>query len=131
MNIIIDANIILATILNEPEKEKIINATKQIDLVSPEILPYEIGNALSSMYKKRRLTKIEIDECFQIFTKIPIRLINIQIAEAIRIAYENNIYAYDAYYLEAAKRLGIRIFSLDSKMIEIARKINISVMEVV
>ena len=64
-------------------------------------------------------------------TKIPIRLIKVDIVEAIKIAYENNIYAYDAYYLEAAKRQGIRIFSMDTKMLEIAKAINISLMEVV
>jgi predicted nucleic acid-binding protein len=48
MEIIIDANIIIAVVLNEPNNEKVIEATKGVEFVSPDVLPYEIGNALSS-----------------------------------------------------------------------------------
>ena len=51
--IVADANIYLAVILNEPEKQVIIENPGGIELISPEVLPYEIGNALTAMLKRK------------------------------------------------------------------------------
>jgi hypothetical protein len=59
MDIISDTNIFLAVALNEPEKEKIVQLTAETDAIAPEILPYEIGNALSAMIKRRQITPDE------------------------------------------------------------------------
>ena len=53
MDIIADTNIFLAIALNEPEKEQIIQLTSGVNIIAPEILPYEIGNALSAMIKRK------------------------------------------------------------------------------
>ena len=53
MDIITDTNIFLAIALNEPEKEQIIQLTSGVNIIAPEILPYEIGNALSAMIKRK------------------------------------------------------------------------------
>ncbi len=120
MKVLVDANIFLAVILNEPEKSKIIKITKNAELISPSVLPYEIGNALSAMNKQKKLSQDTICQCYQIYKQIPVRLIEIDIANALTIALSYNIYAYDAYYLELAKRLKLVILSLDQKLIEVA-----------
>ena len=56
MKIIADTNTFIAVALNEPEKDLIIQLTGSCDLVSPEVLPFEIGNALTAMLKKRLFT---------------------------------------------------------------------------
>lgn len=53
VNIIADTNIFLAVVLDEPEKDRIIQLTSETDLIAPEILPYEIGNAFSTMIKRQ------------------------------------------------------------------------------
>lgn len=60
MKIIADTNTFLAVVLNEPEKSEIIRLTTGYDLVAPLILPFEIGNALSAMLKRRRLNSDEV-----------------------------------------------------------------------
>jgi len=52
MKIIADTNIFIAVALNEPEKDKIIRLTEGHDLIAPDVLPFEIGNALTAMMKK-------------------------------------------------------------------------------
>ena len=52
MSIISDTNIFLAVVLDEPEKDRIIQLTSELDAIAPEILPYEIGNALSAMINR-------------------------------------------------------------------------------
>ncbi len=48
MDIVSDTNILLAVIFNEPEKDNIVRLTSGNDAIAPEILPYEVGNALSA-----------------------------------------------------------------------------------
>lgn len=130
MNILADANIFLAVLLEEPEKKRIIELTRNSRLVSPAILPYEIGNALSSMYRRDRLSKLEIMGCLKNYQKIPIRLTDAHIHDALEIAAEFRIFAYDAYYLEIAGRMKLRLLSLDGKMREIAAELGIPLIEV-
>ena len=128
--IIADANIYLAVILNEPEKQAIIENTRGVELISPEVLPYEIGNALTAMLKRKRLNKEQIIKSFDIFNMIPLNLEPANITKALDIACTFNIYAYDAYYLELAKRLKIPLLTLDSQMKDIAKALKIKLMEV-
>lgn len=130
MTILVDANIYLAVILDEPEKNKIVNLTQNLGLVSPLVLPYEIGNALSAMVKRNRLTRAQILECFDIYNKIPVRLVDVDIEGALQIASNYNIYAYDAYYLEIARRFKLNLFSLDKRMLSVAIDMGIGLLEV-
>jgi len=128
--IVADANIYLAVILNEPEKRDIIEKTRGVELISPEVLPYEIGNALTAMLKRKRLNREQVIRSFGIFDVIPSHLMSVDIEKALDIACTFNIYAYDAYYLELAKRLKIPLLTLDSQMKEIAEALKIKLMEV-
>jgi len=128
--IVVDANVYLAVILNEPEKQVIIESTRGVELISPEVLPYEIGNALTAMLKRKRLNEEQIIKSFDIFNMIPLHLEPVNIAKALDIACMFKIYAYDAYYLELAKRLKIPLLTLDSQMKDIAKTLKIKLMEV-
>lgn len=97
MRLVADTNILLAVALNEPEKEGIVRATLGAEIVAPEILPYEIGNALSAMIKRRRLTGPETLAALAATRQIPVRLVSVDIAQALQLAADFNLYAYDAY----------------------------------
>lgn len=45
--------------------------------VSPEILPYEIGNALTAMIKSKQLTHDEALSTFTATSQIPVRLLSV------------------------------------------------------
>jgi len=130
VDIVADANLFLSVILNEPEKRKIVEKTKESDLLAPVILPFEIGNALSAMFKRKRLNDEQCQAALKQFQIVPVRLIDVDLNRALSIAIENEIYAYDAYYLEIAKRLGRPLMTLDVRMREIAIGIGIKVLEV-
>ena len=129
MNIIADTNIFLAVTLDEPEKEHIIQITSGIDLISPEILPYEIGNALSAMVKRKQLTSEEALQAEQKTHFIPVRLVTIDVQKALKLAIRFNIYAYDAYFLHCAKSLKYPLFTLDKRMKQVANELNIKILE--
>ena len=130
MNIVVDANIYLAVVLNEPEKQNIIEKTRGVNLISPEIIPYEIGNALTAMLKRKRLNKEQITRSFDIFNTIPFLSEPANITKALDIACTFNIYAYDAYYLELAERLNVPLLTLDNQMKDIAKTLKIKLVEI-
>ena len=129
MNLVADTNIFLAVVLNEPERAHIIEVTSDAVLSAPEILPYEIGNALSAMIKRRQISKAEALVAEKAANLIPVRLVSIDIQKALELAIEHNIYAYDAYFLICAKSLAQPLMSLDKRMKQIARDLGINIVE--
>lgn len=129
MKIIADTNTFIAVALNEPEKDNIIQLTEGCDLAAPDVLPFEIGNALTAMMKKGTLKSDEIQPSWEIIQHIPVELRRIDIKSALSIATTFNIYAYDAYFLECAGSLKCPIITLDQGMQKIAREMGILVLE--
>jgi len=129
MKIIADTNTFIAVALNEPEKDRIIQLTEGHDLIAPDVLPFEIGNALTAMIKKNSLRKEEVASVWEIVQQIPVDLRNTDIKSALRIAIKFNIYAYDAYFLECAENLRSPLLTLDIGMKRVAREIGITILE--
>ena len=129
MDIVADTNIFLAIALDEPEKERIIEVTEGCRVHAPEILPYEIGNALSAMVKRRQIPQDDVQTVFEITQEIPVSLAKIGIKQALSIAIANNIYAYDAYFLQCALMLNCPLLTLDQKLKDVAQVIHITVLE--
>ena len=129
MRIVADTNTFIAVALNEPEKDMIIRLTEGHDIVAPEVLLFEIGNALTAMMKRNALEANEIVSAWDIIQHIPVELRRIEIRTALNIAIQYNMYAYDAYFLECALSLRSPLLTLDRQMKRIAQRIGIQVME--
>ncbi|TWI62457.1 putative nucleic acid-binding protein [Desulfobotulus alkaliphilus] len=129
MEIVIDTSAIIAVIVDEPEREKIIELTRGNTLIGPGSIPWEIGNAFSAMFKKNRVSLAEAEKGLEIFKKIPIRSIETNFANAVTISQKTNIYAYDAYFLDCALRQKAPLLTLDSKLCAVAKSLKISTLE--
>jgi predicted nucleic acid-binding protein len=127
MEIVSDASAFLAVALNESSRDWVIKKTAGSNVLSPEVLPYEIGNALIAMKKKGRLNEQEIIHAFGISQNIAVRLVPIKVSEAIKMAIQCNIYAYDAYYLRCCVENNLPLISLDDKMCKAAKSLGINV----
>lgn len=130
MTIVADTNIFLAVALDEPEKKAIVEATTDADIVAPDILPYEIGNALSAMVKRRQLDAGQAEAVRVVTQRIPVRLLAVDIAEALRVALQFDIYAYDAYFLTLARTSACPLLTLDKQMQRVAMDMGLEVVEV-
>lgn len=129
MNIVSDTNIFLAVVLDEPEKKDIIQHTYNADAIAPEILPFEVGNALTAMVKRKQLTSVEAVSAYDVVSKIPVRLVSVDIKQAVKLALEFNIYAYDAYFLQCAIQHPSPLITLDKRMKQIAKDLSIEIRE--
>ncbi len=129
MVLVVDTNIFLAVALEEPEKNRIIDLTSGCDVVAPEILPYEIGNALSAMLKRKSLSEHEAVFVLHAIQAIAVRLLSVNVEKALKIAARFNIYAYDAYFLQCARSMSCSLLTLDKKMKQVALSLDIDTLE--
>jgi len=130
MQIVIDTSAIIAVLVNESSKPAIIQATQQTDLVAPSSIHWEIANAFSAMFKRNRVTLEEALTAIEIYHQIPIRFIEVELEEALKIADELSIYAYDAYLLRSAIKYNLPLLTLDKGLKEQGERIGVKVIEV-
>jgi predicted nucleic acid-binding protein len=127
MEIVADASAFMAVVLDEVNREWVIERTCGYTVVSPEILPYEIANALTAIKRKGRLTEREVFQAFDVSQRIPVKLVSIKIGDALRTAVKYGIFAYDAFYLQCCQEIKLPLLSLDNHMCAIAKSLGIKV----
>ena len=130
MDIVIDTSALIAVIVNETEREKVIELTTGNTLIGPGSIPWEIGNAFSAMLKRDRLGLEEAQRGLEIFKSIPLRYIDPDFVNAVSISKQTKMYAYDAYFLDCALRQKAPLLTLDSRLKETAQNLKISTLEV-
>jgi len=130
MDIVIDVSAILAVIIGEPERDRVVELTAGHTLVGPGSIPWEIGNAFSSMLKQHRVSFEAAKNGLAIFKSIPIRLLTVNLENAVSIAHETNLYAYDAYFLDCATRHAAPLLTLDRPLRRAAETVGIRILEV-
>jgi len=130
MAIVIDTSALIAVIVEEAERSKIIELTVGKALIGPGSIPWEIGNAFSAMFKQNRISLSEAQRGLSIFHTIPLRFVDPDFSNALQLSKSSNIYAYDAYVLDCAIRYKSPILTLDRRLKTAAQAINIETLEV-
>ena len=130
MEIVVDASVLIAVIANEPDKQKLIDITREAELIAPLSVHWEIGNAFSAMLKRKRVTLEQAVEALETYLQIPVRFVYVELVDSVAIADELNLYAYDAYLLRCALKYRSPLLTLDGKLILAAKNKKIPVLEV-
>ncbi len=130
MTIVTDTSAILAVILGEPKKEKIKELTLDKKIIGPSSIPWEIGNAFSAMFKRKRISLKAANKGYSIFQMIPIRFIDIDMKHALQISFSQKIYAYDAYFLSCCIKHNGTLLTLDKKLLNEASNIGVKTLEI-
>jgi predicted nucleic acid-binding protein len=130
MEIVIDTSVLIDVIVDGEEKETLIRLTEGFDLVAPLSVHWEVGNAFSSMLKQKRITLEQSLQAIKVYNTIPIRFVDIDMEESLKISAQLDIYAYDAYLIYCALKYSIPLISLDEKLIRCARQMKVQVLEV-
>lgn len=130
MDITVDTSTLIAVIGNEPSRNRAIELTTGHGLMAPSSVHWEIGNALSAMIKRERITLAQANACIDAYQQIPIRLVNIDIKQSLALVKKFRIYAYDAYLLVCAMQFGTPLLTLDEPMRVAAAAIGIEVLEI-
>ncbi len=129
MEIVVDASVLIAVITNEDEKEKLVAMTGEADLIAPLSVHWEIGNAFSSLLKRKRVTIEEALQAIEIYLQIPVRFVEVELADSLELANEFGLYAYDAYLLRCAEKYRLPLLTLDNRLVQAAKDKKIQVLE--
>ena len=130
MEIVIDTSVLIAVIADEPEKERLVLLTRGSDLVAPQSVHWEIANAFSAMLKRSRITLPQALKAIQVYQQIPLRLVDVELEDSLKIAQQFEMYAYDAFLLRCALKYKLPLITLDQTLVMSARKAGISLIEV-
>ena len=127
---VVDTSIVIAVVVNEEHKSRLVGLTRGASLNAPASLHWEVGNAFSAMFKRGRLRINQALEAVKSYERIPIRLHDVSLPTSLQIAGELSLYAYDAYFIECARRLSSPLITLDQTLKEAARQSGVDVIEV-
>lgn len=130
MNLTVDTSIIIAVITNEKHKKQLIKATEGVDLIAPLSLHWEIGNAFSAMFKRKRISIQQAFAALAAYHQIPIRFSDIELGVALELSHNLNIYAYDAYVIGCSLKHNAALLSLDERLLKAAQKAGVKIREV-
>lgn len=131
MDVVVDTSIIIAIIANEPERESLVELTRGADLIAPSSVHWEIGNAFSAMLRRKRIGVEQAIRAVKLYRRIPIRFVDVELEETLKIADALGIYAYDAYLIRCAVKYKSPLISLDRNLINSAKQMKARVIEVV
>jgi predicted nucleic acid-binding protein len=117
--VVVDASVVAKWFLEEVHSEKAMDIRLDyinglVDLVAPDLLPYEVLNALryDPDFGKADLEKVATAiEDYQLLL-VPLK------TGAVDMAYEYGISIYDASYLALAKEMGVELYTADEKLLD-------------
>ena len=129
-NVIVDASVLIAIVTNEPLKPNLIGLTQDVNLIAPHSIHWEIGNAFSAMFKRKRVSIDDAIQAIEAYQRIPIRFVEVELDEAMRLAERLDIYAYDAYMIRCAIKYRSPLLSLDRSLVNSAKLVKAQAIEV-
>jgi predicted nucleic acid-binding protein len=113
----------------KPSKNRNISL-QDASLIAPASIHWEIANAFSAMFKRNRVNLDKALTAIEIYKQIPIRFIEVELEESLRIAHQLNIYAYDAYLLRCVQKQKAPLISLDKALLKLAKELKLQAIEV-
>ena len=110
----------------------IYNQLANKDCIVPSLWCYEISNVLLSCKKRNRLDDKQINDIANLIYKLPVEVENNNFQfihnNVFNIANSHGLSIYDASYIELALRFNCSLATLDRKLIEIAKKLNVGLL---
>ena len=111
--------------------DAILHRLSEATVFVPSIWPLEVVNVLLVAERKRRLSEADSTRFITLLTQLPI-VVEVghserSMKELLIFARANKLSSYDASYLDLAMKSGYPIATLDIKLIQAARKIDVQI----
>jgi len=130
VDLVVDTSVLVAVIAAEAERGALIERTRGAALVAPASVHWEVGNALAAMLKRRRATVEQVLQAVAAYEQIPLRFVDVDLAESLRLADAHSLYAYDAYLVACARRQRCPLLTLDRGLARAAAAAGVEVLPV-
>lgn len=113
---VVDASAIGALLFGEPDAGSVAAALSGADLVAPTLLPFEVANICLKKIRRHRGEREALRAAFALFSRMTVRLVEVDHLEALELGERAGLTAYDASYLWLARRLGAELVTLDRRL---------------
>jgi len=134
MAFVLDSSVALAWLLPDEDAEALdalADRLEQEPAHVPAIWPLEVGNALLMAQRRARIKDDELIRSVSALLALPIDVDSAgstALAAVLSIARDLGLSAYDAAYVELAKRLAIPLATLDAKLRQGCAKMGVAVL---
>ena len=104
------------------------------EVLIPAIWPFEVANALLMAERRKRITVAQVTALLQRIAGLPISVEPVDAGRAfesiLAVARQQNLTEYDAAYLELALRTGLPLATLDGKLKQTARLVDVGLVRI-
>ena len=132
---VVDNSVVMSWCFKDETNEyadRILDRLSETTAVVPSIWPLEVVNVLLAAERKNRLSESDSIRFLALLSQLPVivdderpeRLMN----ELLALARTSNLSSYDASYLNLAMRNGLSIATLDNRIIEAAKRIEVPIL---
>ena len=127
MNMVIDTSAIIASLMRGPERDALAEAASGHVLIAPGFVRWEVCQALSVMIRQKGIDIVEARRGMEILDNIPLRYVDVDMAQVLTIASRMKGVAADAFLLETAIRYNAPLLTLDRSLGRAAESLGIDV----
>ncbi len=132
MAFVLDSSVTLAWLLPDEADERTDALSGRLEHENahvPSIWPLEVGNALLTAQRRKRISEHEFERCVSALAALPIEVDSPAIlGSVLPIAKRFGLTSYDAAYLELARRRGFPLATLDEKLRKASKALKVSVL---
>lgn len=137
MNFVLDASVTLAWAFEDEGGDyarAVLARLERDEAVTTALWPLEVSNGLVAAERRNRIVPADSGRFVRLLLALPIvvdPLDRRRVFEQARgLAQRQHLSAYDAYYLELALRHGVRLATLDQRLLKVAEAEGVSGLEV-
>ena len=127
MNMVIDTSAIITSLMRGPERDALAEAASGHVLIAPGFVRWEVCQALSVMIRQKGIDVVEARRGMDILDNIPLRYVEVDMAQVLSIASRMKGVAADAFLLETAIRYNAPLLTLDRSLGRAAESLGIDV----
>ena len=127
MNMVIDTSAIITSLMRGPERDALAEAASGHVLIAPGFVRWEVCQALSVMIRQKGIDIVEARRGMEILDNIPLRYVEVDMAQVLSIASRMKGVAADAFLLETAIRYNAPLLTLDRSLGRAAESLGIDV----
>lgn len=132
MAFVLDSSVALAWLLQDEANERtdaLADRLEQENAHVPSIWSLEVGNALMTALRRKRISNGDFERCISALSALPIEVdAAAGLTGVLLIAQRFGLTSYDAAYLELAQRRGFPLATLDEKLRQACKALKVSVL---
>ena len=136
-NFVVDNSVVMSWCFKDETNkyaDTVLDRLKEATAVVPSIWPLEVVNVLLVAERQKRLSESDSMRFITLLSQLPIMVEperpEKMMKDLLALARANNLSSYDASYIDLAMRRGFIIATLDNRLIEAARRIDVPILKV-